>query len=79
MIDDDPEWIETSSILLLRKLLLQGEKIYLNIYFTNLSTSYLSTFMDPSDLNFGGLLFLLNNEDLRNKFRCVANKKVLLI
>ena len=37
--------------------------------------------MDPSDLNFSQLLFLLNNEDLKNKIRRIEkiNKRIIYI
>ena len=41
----------------------------------------ITTFMDPSDLNFGHLLFLLNNEVLKNKIRSIEkiNKRIINI
>ena len=51
-------------------LAIMERKLYNRTYIGQTS-SFLSTFMDPSDLNFGQLLFLLNNEVLKTKNRSI--------
>ena len=47
---------------------------FFSIYFTNFSSSFLSTFIYPSDLNFGKLLFLL-----KNKIRSIEKMNICII
>ena len=64
------DWVETSNYLFtVRKLILHEKIGFFKIYFTNLSSSLLPYFIDPADLNFGELLFSLNNEIIKNKIR----------